>query len=351
MTSAPAIHDQMRAVVLHEPGDPSHLVMERVQRPVIGPHEALVRVRAAGVCYHDVVVMKGILRRGVKPDVILGHEIAGEIAELGDQVRGFAPGDRVVTILTDCCGACVRCLAGHEHRCLNGGGFGHDLDGGYAEYVRVGAQALVKLPAGIPFEQAAILGCPVGVAYEGIVQRAKVQPGETVLVTGAGGGLGVHSIEVARLAGARVLAVTTSASKVERLKELGADEVILSPDLDFDKRVLELTGGLGVDVVVDNVGGLVFKPVFKSLSTYGRLLFLGEVSGVEVKLNPALMIFKEPALLGSAGVSRKSLQEVVRLVSWGRLKPVAQLFRLEDAPRVHQMLLDRKLLGRAVLTP
>jgi len=319
--------------------------------PELGHRDALVRVRACGVCYHDVVVMRGLLRRGIKTEPVLGHEIAGEVVGVGSKAQGVAPGDRVASILTESCGHCRRCIAGNEHRCLNGHGIGHSVDGGYAEFVRLRDFSLRPIPEGVTFEQAAVCACPIGVVLHAIRDVAGLQVGETALVTGAGGGLGVHGVQIARLAGARVLAVTTSADKADRLRVLGAHEVILSPDLDFHFEALALTGDHGVDVVVDTVGSAAFRPAFESLAQYGRMVLVGEIEGKEIRINPALLLFKDARLMGTSGVSRRDLDTALELVRRSDVKPVVTAFPLDQAAMVHQMLLDRKVFGRAVLVP
>ena len=178
----------MKAIILEEPGSPAGLHLTDAEVPSLGSRDVLVKVGAAGVCYHDVVVMRGILRRGIKPQVVLGHEIAGEVVDTGPNVEGLSKGDRVASILTENCGYCRRCLSGNEHRCLNGHGIGHSVDGGYAEYVRLHELSLRPIPEGVSFEQAAVSACPIGVALRGIRSGVRPQIGETVLVTGATGG-------------------------------------------------------------------------------------------------------------------------------------------------------------------
>lgn len=342
---------KMKAVVLKELGSPQGLRLLDIPDPVLGPDDVLVRVRACGVCHHDVAVMKGLLRRGIKNRVILGHEIAGEVVATGAAATVFANGDRVASVLTESCGRCDQCLSGREHRCLNGRGIGHSIDGGYAEFVRLHERALRPIPQGVTFEQAAVCACPIGVALHGIRDVAVLRPSETALVTGAGGGLGVHSVQIARLLGARVIATTGSPDKVERLKGLGAADVILSPDLDFHWEAKTLTQNTGADVVVDTVGSAAFKASFASLAPYGRLLMLGEIAGSEIVINPAELLFKDARLLGSAGAGRRDLDEALHLVQRGLISPVVTSFSLDDAPKVHQLLLDRALFGRAILVP
>ena len=341
----------MKAVVLEKPGSPSGLQLTEMDVPDLGPRDVLVKVGACGVCYHDVVVMRGVLRRGIKSRPVMGHEIAGEVVDVGPNVESLARGDRVASILTECCGYCPRCLAGNEHRCLNGHGIGHSVDGGYAEDVRLHELSLRPVPDEVPFEQAAVCACPIGVALRAIRGLARPQVGETALVTGATGGLGVHSLQIAKLTGARVFAVTGSPEKVERLRELGPDEVILSPELDFHWEVLALTDEKGVEVVLDTVGSATFDATFQCLAQYGRMVLMGEIAGKEISINPASLLFKDARLMGSSGVGKRELDDALQLVRRGQVKPVVTAFSLNEAPKVHQMLLDRQLFGRAVLVP
>lgn len=282
---------------------------------------------------------------------MLGHEIVGRVASVGHGVTSVKPGDRVVTLLTSACGACERCQQGREHRCLHGTGIGHGSDGGWAEYVRVSAFSLVKVPASIKPGQAALLACPIGVAVAALRTRGRVLARETVLITGAGGGLGVHAVQIAQALGARVLAVTSSPEKEARLRALGQVEVIVSRTPDFHWEALALTDERGADVVMDNVGSAVVGACLESLAQFGRLLLVGEVGGEAAPLHPAQVIFKDAALLGVSGVNRSEVRAALRLVREGRVRPIAQTFALEDGPRVLSLLAERKLFGRAVLVP
>ena len=342
----------MRALVLEHPGGPAALSIAEVPKPVPGPGKALVRVAACGFCHHDLLVMKGVLRRGVKPWVILGHEISGTVAEVGAGVTAVSPGNRVVTLLTDACGRCDRCLDGAEHRCRNGQGIGHGRDGGFAEYVSISQSSLVPLPAGVDLAAAALYACPMGVALQGLQAPGRVQPGETVVVTGAGGGLGVHAVQLGAALGARVLAVTSSTEKATQLASLGPAEVVEIGDLDFSEIVLALTEEEGANVIIDTVGSALFPSTWRSLAQYGRWVILGEVAGGAVKLQPAEVIFRDARILGSSGVSRTSIRQVAEMVSQGLVKPVVGgTLPLEQADIAFELLSSRSVLGRVLLDP
>ncbi|MSQ05816.1 MAG: alcohol dehydrogenase [Dehalococcoidia bacterium] len=351
----------MRALVLEQPGRPPKLAVKQVPDPVPQPGEALVRVTACGFCHHDLLVMSGVLRRGVRPGVVLGHEISGVVAAVGPRVTALRPGDRVVSLLTNACGLCDRCLAGREHRCRSGEGIGHGRDGGFAEYVALNAASLVALPAGLDLVGAALLACPMGVTLQALERVAQVQPGETVLVTGATGGLGVHAVQAAALLGARVLAATSSPHKASHLPGLGAAEVIeVEPAtagsgmaLDFSEVVRAFTADQGVDVILDTVGSPLFPQTWRSLAQYGRWVVLGEVAPRgRVTLDLAEVIFRDAQVLGSAGVSQATVQRGAALVAQGRWRPlVSQALPLEDAARAFELLSTRQVLGRLVLAP
>ena len=346
--------------MVERPGRPPGLVVKDIPVPVPEPGEVLVQVAACGFCHHDLLVMTGVLRRGVDPGIVLGHELAGRVVLVGESVTTLVPGDQVVSILTNACGRCDRCRQGREHRCRSGVGIGHGRNGGFAEYVCVAESSLVSVPDTVDLTGAALFACPMGVALQAVKQVAQVQPGETVVVTGAGGGLGTHAVQIAAALGGRVLAVTSSPDKVGSLEKLGAAEVLETGDpsagsvdtLDFSELVMAFTEDEGADVVIDTVGSPLFDSTWQSLAQYGRLVLLGEVAGEPVRLNLAEIVFRDARILGSSGVSRDLVHEVSVMVSQGTLRPVASLvLPLEEAATAVQNLSSRSVLGRIVLVP
>lgn len=342
----------MRALVLEEAGETPKLVIEERELPTLGNQDALVQVHACGICYHDVLVMQGVLRRGVKERVVLGHEISGTVVQTGEAVEGFQVGDSVASIFTEPCGACDPCRQGMEQRCANSRGIGHRIDGGFAEYVKLNQNALVSLPAGTDLATAAIYGCPIAVAYNAIKDVAKLQAGERVLVTGAGGGLGVHSIQIARALGAKVFAVTSSPEKMERLGGLGADEVLLMDELDFSELVMAFTEDQGVNVVVENVTGGTFNSSFRSLAQFGRMVIVGAIGAGNIEVGPAELIFRDAHIMGTGGATRQQLREVAEMVQRGLIQPVVSAtFPLDQAVEAYQAMRGRQSFGRVTLTP
>ena len=336
----------------NQAGDPPLLEVIDIPTPSPGPRQALVQVTACGFCHHDRSVMAGVLRRGVRSGVILGHEISGLVVETGNDVTGLREGDQVVSILTEACGHCDRCSNGREHRCREGEGIGHGRDGGFAGYVALSEHSLVKAPEGVDPVGAALLACPMGVALQAVQETAHVVPGETVVVTGAGGGLGSHAVQAAAALGARVLAVSSSPEKENALRDLGAAEVLGDGGLDFAELVMAMTGDEGAAVVIDTVGSALFPSTLGSLAQFGRLVLLGEILGQSVSLNPAEVIFRDARVLGASGVSRAIVEQAGRMVLEGKLRPVVALeLPLEQAGEAYRLVSERKPTGRIVLLP
>ena len=344
----------MYALTLVQPGSPPEFALTRRSTPKPGPGEVLLRVDACGFCHHDLLVMSGVLRRGVTAGVTLGHEIAGTLVAIGPDAYGFHPGDRVVSLLTAACGNCQRCLAGNQHRCLHGHGIGHGRDGGFAQYVALPAAALVHVPDNIPSAQAALLACPSGVAMSAI-SAAKIAPTDTVVITGAGGGLGSHAVQLAAAQAAQVFAVTTSPDKTVDLESLGATVVIDAADgPDFSEIVMALTDDAGANAVIDTVGPPLWPATLRSLGQFGRLALLGDVSGETVPLRLAEVIFRDAQILGVSGVSLSTLQQTVDLAATGQLKPVVSRtlpLTTEGVLETIRLVSERQPLGRVVLTP
>ena len=342
----------MRALILESTGTPPILSVVDMPAPDPGPGEAVVRVAACGFCHHDRLVMAGHLRRGVPPGVVLGHEIAGVVQEVGDGVAALLPGDRVVSLLTNACGRCDRCKEGREHRCPNGEGIGHGRNGGFAEFVTVSEHSLVLVPQSMQLTTAALLACPAGVALQALL-AVSVSEVDNVVVTGAGGGLGVHAVQLATATGARVIAVTSSPDKAEALSAFGADEIVESGELDFSEVVMALTGDEGADAVIDTVGAATLRSSVRSLAQYGRLALLGEV-GADGNLAGIIpeVIFRDARLYGVSGVSRATLELAVRYAADGTFAPVLQeVMPLEEAGRAFKLVSQRKVLGRVALSP
>jgi acryloyl-coenzyme A reductase len=345
----------MRAVVAERTGPPDVLRVADVAAREVGPREIRVAVAACGVCFHDVVVRNGTFRRGVEMPVILGHEVAGRVESLGSEVRGLKLGDAVATTIhSHVCGDCGHCRSGHETSCPERMFLGDaGLNGGYAELVCVDADAAQPIPSGVSMEEASIAACTIGTELNAVRDVGRVKLGERVLVTGAGGGLGLHGVQLCRLSGAFTIAVTTSRAKAARIREAGADEVIVvERGQDFSGEVRRLTNGHGVDAAIDNVGSPVFESVRRSVADDGRIVLVGQVTGDFVSLNPAQLFLRNISILSAKGVSRAQLADALDLVARRRIKPVVEeVCRLDDAAEAHRRVEAGLSSGRLVLSP
>ena len=342
-------------MLLHQLGGP--VTFKEVDNPRVRPCDAMVRVRAAGVGL-TIIIMKGTPGLVTSYPRILGHEIAGEVVEVGSEVSNVRIGDRVVCHFYLTCKACKFCRSGRETLCENWKGYvGMACDGGYAEYMTVPSLNLCQFPEGIPFPEASIISDAIATPLHACREEARVGPGDNVLIVGAGGGVGIHAVQMAKLCGGRVLAADISSEKLEMAKGLGADEIIDVKEKDLAQEARRLTDGKGVDAVLDFVASSqTLEAGFASLSTAGRLVILGfrpsSVFKTEptFRVDPLLVLSKGLEIHGSRYVSMAELIDGVKLVKQGKIKPiVTQTFPLEEAERVHQLFQANRITGRAAL--
>jgi acryloyl-coenzyme A reductase len=328
--------------------------VETVPDPAPLPFEAVVEVAACGACFHDVVTRNGMLKAGVVMPFIPGHEVAGTVVAVGDQVRSFRIGDRVAsTQRWHICGHCRYCRSAREPLCAEAVFLGDaGLNGGYAEFVRIEADNLALIPDGVAFEQAAIASCAIGTMLHAIREVGRVRLGESVLVTGAGGGLGMNGVQLARAAGAFVIAQTTSEWKVEGLRVAGAHEVVVQKrGADFSEEARQISEG-GVDVVIDNVGTPQFQATRRSLARGGRWVMVGQLDGAFTPFNPAQLFLRSVSLLSATSTTRAELEDVLKLIARGSVRPiVSDRLSLEQAGATHRAIEEGGILGRVVLSP
>lgn len=345
----------MKAVVVEKPGGLDALHYTDVPDPAPKFGEIVIKVHSCGVCFHDVVTRNGTLKFGIKMPCILGHEVSGTVVELGQGVKRFRLGDRVATTQRAfVCGTCKFCRSGAESLCPERIFLGdYGLTGGYAEYVSLSENCVSHIPNEVGFEDASVAACAVGTLLNAVRDVGKIQMGETVLVTGAGGGLGLHAIQLARLSGAYVIAQTTSESKRALIEKMGAHEVVVhGRGEDFSPMVKEKTKGLGVDVIIDNVGTLLYDSMRKSLAVRGRWLMIGQLTGDFVPFNPAQFFLKSQSLLSVTSTSRQQLEDSLMLIARGQIKPVIQnRLWLRDVKEAHRLVESGQATGRILLTP
>lgn len=305
-----------------------------MDQPAPAEDEILVAVSACGVCGHDLLAMRGKL--GTPLPAILGHEIAGIVERVGSQVSGFRVGDRVALVQREPCGRCDLCSDGAENLCRHGRGFyGEDRPGGYAEYVLASARNAVRLPEGVPDRAGAVLSCAIGTGWHAL-RKVGAARGDVAVVTGAGGGVGSHALQLCRHLGIHAIAVTSSEESREALMGLGAEHVVtLRPGAEaLREQVRRLTGGQLADVVLEVAGPPTFSQSIGALAARGRLALIGNVEPRDVCFNPGLAILKELSVVGCAHGTREDLQDVVELVAAGHVQPlIDEEIALADAAR------------------
>ena len=349
----------MKALVVSAPnsgGDAPVLAERDIPIPRLGEHDALVRVAACGICYHDLAVADGVLRRGVKPDVVLGHEISGVVADVGAGVNAVSVGDRVVAALTAFCGECDRCAQGRDYRCRQGRGIGHALDGGFAQFARLPQRSVIPIPDSLDLEQACAIACPLAVALSALQDAARLRAGETAVVAGAGGGLGVHLAQAAAAMGARVMAITGSEHKIAGLEALGGPdtpiEALYGGDLDFSELVMALTDDEGADVALNPVGSALFRSCLASLGQYGRMVALGEIAGQPARFNLAELLFRDASVIGATGASVRHIRAAIGMVERGEVMPVvSRVYEFGEVADALAAMRAAQPFGRIALAP
>jgi propanol-preferring alcohol dehydrogenase len=345
----------MKAMVLHGPGAP--LRLETVAVPAIGPNDVLLRVRAAGVGL-TVVIMTAVPGRVTSFPRIPGHELAGEVVEIGAEVTHVRAGERATCHFYLTCGACRFCRSGRETLCTAfRGNVGMACEGAYAEYVALPGANVTPIPAGVSDLDAAIAADAICTPYHACREEARVGPGDTVLIVGAGGGVGIHGVQMARLCGGWVIAADIGDEKLAAAKECGADACIDVRDGDLAAQVRRLTGGRGVDAAIDFVASRqTLEGSLAALARAGRLVIIGSrppaVFGEDASftVNPGRMLSEMLEIHGSRYVTLAEIQETLELLRQKRIRAiVGRTFPLEGAEEAHELLRKNALVGRAAL--
>jgi propanol-preferring alcohol dehydrogenase len=340
----------MKAMILKGANRPFEMV--DVPDPVAGPGEAVARVLACGSGLTIQHIKAGRIKAGFPR--IIGHEIAGEIVEIGAGVRGLAVGDAVTAYYYLNCGHCRWCLAMLEPLCSNSGGnVGRNCDGGYAQYIKLPAHIFIRLPQGLDHRahpaEIGVITDALATPYK-VLRRARVKAGETVAVFGAGGGVGIHQVMMAKWAKARVIAVDVVRDKFDACRKAGADEVVDASAGDPAQALLDLTHGEGVDVAIDYVSMTsTLEAGARALGRRGRLVTLGG-AGQPFRASSLDMLLKEQDLLGSRYVTRLEVLETLDLVARREVWPIVTDIRpLAEAEALHQRLERGQVTGRAAL--
>jgi len=334
----------MKALVLRKHGglDDLEIVSDHPRPEVVDGH-VIIRVRASSFNYHDVFTVRGMPGIKVPLPVVIGLDLAGEIAEVGAGVTGWKAGDRV--------------LVNPVNR--KKGLMGEMLDGGMAQYCLVAADQLVAMPAGVSFEQAASLPVAYGTAHRMLITHKTIEKGQRVIVLGASGGVGTGCVLLAKMLGAEVIACASSDEKLARLKEMGADEVIDYTKTEWSKWAVEKYGKPqrrsydgGVDVVINFTGGDTWVPSLRCLKRGGKLLVCGATAGYDPKEDLRYVWSFELKIIGSNSFYDEDLKGLMDLISQGKMKPVIdKVLPLDQAREGLRLIQDRQVIGKVVVTP
>ncbi|NLW55787.1 MAG: alcohol dehydrogenase catalytic domain-containing protein [Firmicutes bacterium] len=336
-----------KAMVLREFNQP--LLLEEVDQPGFGSEEVLLKVKAVGVCGTDLKIQRGEAPTKELP-LIPGHEVAGVVAATGEKVRHFRVGDEVLVSFYIPCNRCRACLNGRQTICENlKGRIGFELDGGFAEYVAVPETCLLPKPPTLTFREAAVIPDAIATCYHALAKRAKVKAGDYLLMLGAGGGLGLHALQLARWLGARTIGVDVSTEKLRLMQEYGAEVVIDGRDPAWSSSVLDYTGGHGADHVVNFVyHEQSIGEALKALGKGGQLVMIAYAE--EFKFDALRTHLFEIDLLGTRAATKVDIEECIKLVVEQKVKPViGEVLKLEELNAGLQLIQNGNLKGRLVL--
>lgn len=343
----------MKAVGIQAHGGIDRVEILDLPKPEPKNDEALVRVRAAALNHLDLFTIHGFKGLALRMPHVLGADAAGVLEALGPNAEAHHPkiGDRVTFNPGVWCTHCEMCRAGEESLCTNYGIIGEHLPGAMAEYVVVPARNLLKIPDSIPFEAAAAAPLVFQTAWRQLMTRAKIRLGETVVVLGAGSGVSTAAIQIAARAGCRVIATSSSDEKLAKAQELGAADLVNYKKEDWSKRVYELTGKRGADVVLDSVGKETLNQSIRAVRKGGRVVVIGGTTGQDVELNLRYVYWKQVDLLGSTMGSQREFRDVMQLVFAGQLKPVVgATYPYLKAAQAFQVMEQGENFGKIVLT-
>ncbi len=345
----------MKAVYMTEHGGADVLQYGDMPEPKIGPNDVKIRVRAASLNRLDVYSragVRGTRRRNFDTPHILGGDAAGEIVEVGSEVRGRETGQRVVVNPRMTCNQCRWCSAGQDEFCENAGMLGSSRRGSYAEYVGVPATSAVPIPDGLSFEEAATLPTVYLPTWTILVRKGALQSWETSLVLSASAGVGTAGIQVAKnVIGATVITTTSTEEKAAQAAELGADHVINYSTEDIAGRVREITDGRGVDVVLDHVGAEFWPAASRSLAMGGRYGICGVTTGYRAELQMGAMFTRYQTVFGVFMGRKEDMRQIVQMADRGVVRGIIhQTFPLKDAAMAHEVMESRNFFGKLVLT-
>jgi len=340
----------MKAIRIHEFGGPEVLRYEDIPDAKPRKDQVLVRVKAVAMNHLDLWVRKGL--PGVKLPHILGSDIAGEVLELGEYVSSVKSGQRVLIAPMHFCNHCPQCVAGRQNMCREFTVLGNGVDGGNCELIAVPEVNVIPIPHNLDFIGAASVPLVFLTAFHMLTGRAKVRPGNTVLVLGANSGVGIAAIQVAKLFQATVVATAGTEQKMAKARELGADHVIDHYKQNISEEIRKITNGAGVDIVVEHVGLATWEHSVKSLKAGGTLVTCGATTGPQAGIDLRFVFHRQLSVLGSYMGTMGELHEVLKHVFTGKLKAVVDsVFPLSEARSAHEHMEKSEMFGKIVLTP
>jgi NADPH:quinone reductase-like Zn-dependent oxidoreductase len=342
---------ETEAMVMLATGGPEVLERKTIDLPEPGPRQVRVRVRAVAVNHIDIWGRRGLPNYRYEFPHRLGADVAGEIDALGPGAVSAKIGERVVLNPGLSCGACEQCLLGQDVYCRSYRILGENTQGGYTRHMNVPDANLLPMPTNLSFEEAAAIPLCFLTAWQMVVEKGALTPGQTILVQAAGSGVSSAAIQIAKMMGARVIATTGTDDKARRAKELGADEVINYTTSDFVAESKRLTNKRGVDLVIEHVGGEVFAKSILAAKSGGRVVTCGATTGYSPTIDLRHVFFRQVQVLGSTMGSKGNLFTVLRHVESGRLRPVVdRVMPLWSAADAHSLLEERKVFGKVVLS-
>jgi NADPH2:quinone reductase len=344
----------LKAVLFHEHGLPDVLTYSDFPAPRINDEQILIEIKAVALNHLDLFVRTGVPGLKLEMPHILGSDIAGLIARKGENVSSkLEIGQRVVIDPSVSCKTCEFCIRGEESLCPQYQIIGEHIRGGYAQFISVHEENLVKIPdiVKLSFEEAAAVPLTFMTAWRLMITKAKIQPGDDVLINGIGGGVALAAMQIAKVAGVRVFVTSSSDKKLEKANALGADETINYMETpEFHREILRVTEGRGVDVVFDSVGEATWDMSLRSLRKGGKLVTCGATSGPFAQTNVNRVFWRQLEILGSTMASRAELRDVLKLVWQGKLKPIVdRILPLEQAREAHEVLERGEQFGKIVL--
>ena len=341
----------MKAIVFRQHGAPDVLKYEDVPEPALRANDVLVRVKACALNHLDLWVRRGLPNVQIPLPHVPGSDVAGEIAKIGADVTNISVGQKVALAPLVSCGKCPACLAGLDNHCRQATNLGYMIDGGCAEFVRAPEVNCLPYPENLRWEEAAAIPLVFQTAWHMLITRAQLQPGEDVLILGAGSGVGSAAIQIAKFFGARVIATAGSDQKLSKAKQLGADHLIHNKSQKIRDEVRRITNKRGVDVVFEHVGTATWEDSLASLAPAGRLVTCGATAGYDAKIDLRFLFSRQLSLLSSYMGTKSELHTVMKLVAAGKLKPIVdRVFPLAEAAAAHAYLESGSQFGKVVLS-